>query len=116
MAFTAVWTEEAAAQFLEIQTRAEHATKGRSKAKRSKSSKQEGLFKQVTKTIRFLLADPKHPSLNTHAYDSIEHPYDPSQKVFEAYAQNNTPGAYRIFWCYGPNKGEITIIAITPHP
>jgi hypothetical protein len=38
--------------------------------------------------------------------------------VFEAYAQNRTPGAYRIFWCYGPDKdkGDITITAITPHP
>ena len=31
-------------------------------------------------------------------------------------AKNKTPGAYRVFWCYGPNTGEITIIAITPHP
>jgi hypothetical protein len=36
--------------------------------------------------------------------------------MFEAYAQNDTPGAYRIMWCYGPGKGEITIVAITPHP
>ena len=26
------------------------------------------------------------------------------------------PGAYRLFWCYGPESGQITIIAITPHP
>jgi hypothetical protein len=44
-------------------------------------------------------------------------------KIFEAYAQNNTPGAYRVFWHYGPDargvKGRIsaiTIVAITPHP
>ena len=47
---------------------------------------------------------------------SLEHPYDPGQPVFEAYAQNRTPGAYRVFWCYGPAAGDITIIAITPHP
>jgi len=28
--------------------------------------------------------------------------------------ENKTPGAYRIFWCYGPEKGEMTIIAIHP--
>ena len=54
--------------------------------------------------------------LHTHEYDSLEHPFDPQGKVFEAYAQNKTPGAYRIFWCYGPEKEEMTIIAITPHP
>jgi hypothetical protein len=36
--------------------------------------------------------------------------------VFESYVQNRTPGAYRVFWCYGPEQGQITIVAITPHP
>lgn len=75
-----------------------------------------GLLKQVRKSLGYLQTNPRHPSLNTHPYSSIDHPFDPSQKVFEAYAQNQTPGAYRIFWCYGPLKNEITIIAITPHP
>jgi hypothetical protein len=47
----------------------------------------------------------------THA-----HPYDPQQKVLEAFVQQQTPGAYRVFWCYGPEKRQITLIAITPHP
>lgn len=46
----------------------------------------------------------------------MENPFDPKNKVFEAYAQNRTPGAYRIFWCYGPQKTQITVLAITPHP
>jgi hypothetical protein len=77
---------------------------------------QEGLFKQVTKAITQLAADPRHPSLNTHDHNSIPHPYSKGDKVFEAYAQNSTPGAYLVFWCYGLEKGQITIIAITPHP
>jgi hypothetical protein len=44
------------------------------------------------------------------------HPFDRQGKVFEAYAQNQTPSAYRVFWCYGLGKGELTIIAITRHP
>jgi len=44
------------------------------------------------------------------------HPFDPQAKVFEAYVQNRTPGAYRVFWCYGPEPIQITVIAITPHP
>ncbi len=74
------------------------------------------LVKQIKKSLGFLQINPKHPSLNTHSYDSIEHPLNPHEKVFEAYAQNNAPSAYRIFWCYGPKKKQITIIAITPHP
>ena len=83
---------------------------------KKKTSKQEGLFKQVHKTLALLRTNPKHPGLRTHEYDSIENPYDEKQKVFEAYAQNKTPGAYQIFWCYGPGKKELTIIAITPQP
>ena len=72
--------------------------------------------KQIKKALGFLSTNPKHPSLRTHPYGSLEHPYRAGEKVFEAYAQNNTPGAYRIFWCYGPQKGQITILAIMPHP
>jgi hypothetical protein len=63
-----------------------------------------------------LAENPRHPGLQTHEFRSLEHPFNPNDKVFEAYAQNRTPGAYRVFWCYGPANSEITIIAITPHP
>ena len=75
-----------------------------------------GLVRQIKKTLGYLQSHPQHPSLHTHPYSSIEHPYHSKDKVFEAYAQNNTPAAYRIFWCYGPAKRQITIIAVTPHP
>ena len=74
------------------------------------------MFKQVHKTITQLANNPKHPSLQTHAYTDMQHPFEKNGKVFEAYAQNRTPGAYRVFWCYGPGKKELTIVLITPHP
>lgn len=80
------------------------------------NASKKGLVRQIKKTLGYLQTNPKHPSLNTHPYDSIGHPFAAREKVFEAYAQNNTPSAYRIFWCYGPDKKQITIIAITPHP
>lgn len=116
MAFTPRWTDESSAAFGKLQAAAAASLEARAKNKKSKASKAEGLFKQVEKCVRLLLENPKHPGLNTHEFTSIEHPRDPKGKVFEAYVQNSTPGAYRLFWCYGPNKGEITIIAITPHP
>lgn len=75
-----------------------------------------GLVKQVKKTLGYLQRNSRHPSLHTHVFHSLEHPYDRREKVFEAYVQHRTPAAYRIFWCYGPEKRQITIIAITPHP
>ena len=116
MPFTLVWLEESADNFHQLQEAALKSLENRQKSKKAKASKQEGLFKQVVKCIELLQANPRPPGLNTHEYSSIENPYDPATKVFEAYVQNRTPGAYRIFWCYGPKKDEITIIAITPHP
>lgn len=81
-----------------------------------KNPAKTGLVKQIKKSLGYLQINPKHPSLNTHEYASISHPFSLKEKVFEAYAQNNTPSAYRIFWCYGPEKKQVTIIAITPHP
>lgn len=56
----------------------------------------------------------RYPSLNTHEFSSLKG--HEGEKVFESYVQNKTPGAYRIFWYYGPKKNEITIAAIIPHP
>ena len=74
----------------------------------------EKRYKAVKKSLRFLQNNPKHPSLQTHEYSSLKSPK--GEKGFEAYAEQNTPAAYRIFFRYGPNKEEITIVAITPHP
>ena len=71
-------------------------------------------LKSVRKALGYLQTNPRHPGLNTHKYTSLSGPN--GEDVFEAYAENNTPGAYRIFWLYGPGKDAITIIAITPHP
>jgi len=71
-------------------------------------------YKAVTKALKNMADNPKHPSLRTHEYYSI---FGPSgAKVFEAYAENNTPGAYRILFYYGRVRGEIDILMITPHP
>ncbi|MEK6731537.1 MAG: hypothetical protein AABY34_05105 [Pseudomonadota bacterium] len=70
--------------------------------------------KAVLKTLAYLEANPRHPGLNTHKYTAIIGPE--GEDIFEAYAENNTPAAYRIFWYYGSKKKQITIVAITPHP
>ena len=110
------WTDAGKETYDELMAKAKARREARKKKKMKKSSKDEGLFKQVAKTVNFLRQNPRHPGLNTHEYDSIENPYDKKKKVFEAYAQNRTPGTYRVFWCYGPDAKELTIVAITPHP
>ncbi len=74
----------------------------------------KGILKSVRKTLGLMETNLRHPSLQTHIFQSLKGPN--GEKIFEAYAQQNTPGAYRVFWYYGPDKKEITIVAITPHP
>ena len=71
-------------------------------------------LKAVRKTLGYLASNPRHPSLHTHEFTTLSQ--EIGQKVFEAYAQNKTPGAYRVFWIYGPSKAAITIVSIEPHP
>ena len=104
MPFALKYTPEAAQQLDEL----------------SKDKNLEKQYKAVKKSLRLLSNDPSYPSLNTHKYDSLVG-LDGAE-IFESYAENKTPAAYRIFWCYYPPKTDenpvstITIIAITPHP
>ena len=72
------------------------------------------ILKDIQKTLAYMETNLRHPSLNTHEYYSLKGPN--GEKIFESYAQQYTPGAYRIFWLYGPSKAELTIIAMVPHP
>ena len=71
-------------------------------------------LKAVRKTLGYLESNPRHPSLRTHEYKSLSG--ISGEKIFEAYAEQSTPAAFRVFWRYGPDKQQITIIAITRHP
>ena len=71
-------------------------------------------LKKVRKALGLLETNPRHPGLATHEFTSLSGPA--GEKVFEAYVENQTPGAWRIFWYYGPGPGMIRILNITPHP
>lgn len=75
---------------------------------------EERFFNRLVKALRFLAANPRHPSLQTHEIDEMSRRY--GFKVFEAYLEGNTPAAGRIFWAYGPDKGDITVLGVEPHP
>lgn len=77
-------------------------------------SGKKNILKAVRKTLGFMETNLRHPSLNTYEFTSLKGPK--GEKVFEAYVQQSTPSAYRIFWYYGPERRQITIVAITPHP
>lgn len=72
------------------------------------------VLKAVIKALEWMEENLQHPSLRIHIFRGLLGPND--EKIFQSYAQNRTPRAYRILWYYGPNKNEITILTIIPHP
>ena len=69
---------------------------------------------RYSKALKFLQENPRHPSVQTYELSSFKGPH--GEKVFEAYAEQDTPVAYRIFFFCGQQRGEIVVVAITPHP
>ena len=72
------------------------------------------LYKKIGKALKQISLDPGYPVLETHDIDALSNRY--GMKVWQSYIENNTPGAGRIFWVYGPAQGDITIIGLEPHP
>jgi len=75
---------------------------------------QEKFFKKLVKVLGYLSADPRHNSLSSHEISDLSRQH--SLKIFQSYLENNTLGAGRIFWTYGPNKGDITVLAVESRP
>ena len=71
-------------------------------------------FKKLVKALGYLSENPKHNSLASHEIEDLSRKH--GIKIFQSYLENNTPGAGRLFWAYGPDKSDITILAIEPHP
>jgi hypothetical protein len=71
-------------------------------------------FKKFVKALSLLSENPKHNSLNSHEIPPLSQKY--GIKIWQSYLENNVPSAGRIFGAYGPNKSEITILGIEPHP
>jgi hypothetical protein len=72
------------------------------------------MFKKLVKSFYHLSMNPKHPGLCSHEIEPLSK--TTGFKVWESYIENHTPAAGRIFWAYGPEKNEITILGFEPHP
>jgi hypothetical protein len=76
---------------------------------------------QGRKTLGRLETNLRHPWLQTYKFQSLKAP--DGGDLFEAYVQQHAPAAFRVFFCYGPDRMEgrrrvavLTILAITSHP
>ena len=88
MTYALRWLPASRAQYEAIETDSRKARASRLAKGGKKSTKSEGLFKQLVKTLEHLKQNPKHPGLHSHEFDSLEHPYKVGEKVCESYIQN----------------------------
>ena len=86
-----------------------------SKVNSGSASKDEmKLYKKMGKAMYHISQNPRHTGLETHEISSLTKRY--GIKVWQSYLENQTPAAGRIYWVYRPDRGEITIIGLEPHP
>jgi hypothetical protein len=70
--------------------------------------------KKLVKALTNLSYNPRHNSMATHEIKPLSKKF--GMKVWQSYLENRIPAAGRIFGVYRPNKDDITIIGIEPHP
>ena len=61
-----------------------------------------------------LSQNPQHPGLHSHEIPPLSRRY--GMKVWQSYLENKTSSAIRMYWVYGPEKQDITVIGLEPHP
>jgi hypothetical protein len=86
------------------------------RARRDQLDKEEQkVYRKLVKALRYLRENPRHNSLASHEIDALSRKC--GFRVFQSYLENKTPAAAgRMFWTYGPDKGDITILGVEPHP
>lgn len=80
----------------------------------SLSKAEEKLYKKWGNALKKLSEDPFYPSLQTHEIAPLSKRY--GMRVWQSYLENKTSSAMRMYWVYGPDQQEITIIGLEPHP
>ncbi len=78
------------------------------------SKTEDMLYRKWGKSMRTVSLNPMHPGLHTHEIPPLSKRY--GMKVWQSYLENRNSNAMRMYWVYGPNPKEITIIGLEPHP
>ena len=78
------------------------------------SKKDAELYRKWGSALIKLAMDPFYPSLQSHEIEPLSKRY--GMKVWQSYLENKKSGARRMYWVYGPDKSDITIIGLEPHP
>lgn len=72
------------------------------------------LWKKLGKAMALLAENPRHNGLQSHEITSLSRKH--GMRIYQSYLENRKPAAGRLFWAYGPEQGDITVLAVEPHP
>jgi hypothetical protein len=75
---------------------------------------EKDLYRKIRKALQHLETNPRHPGLKSHEIDVLTEKY--GVRIWESYLENRKAGARRMFWIYGPETKEITIVGIENPP
>ena len=78
------------------------------------NKRDEELYIKWGNALKKLATDPFYPSLHTHEIEPLSRRY--GMKVWQSYLENKKSKARRMYWVYGPDQKDITIIGLEPHP
>ena len=78
------------------------------------NKRDEELYIKWGNALKKLATDPFYPSLQTHEIEPLSRRY--GMKVWQSYLENKKSKARRMYWVYGPDQKDITIIGLEPHP
>lgn len=80
------------------------------------SREDKQLLGKWSRAIERLKENPHDPALDTHEIEDLSKKF--GAKVFQSYLENKTKSRppYRLYWVYGPERKEITLIALIKHP
>ena len=80
------------------------------------ASDERQLFQKWGQAMAHLAMNPACPGLHTHEIPQLSKRYDKGRKVFQSYLENRNSRAARMYWVYGPEHHDITVIGLEPHP
>lgn len=75
---------------------------------------EKDLYRKIRKALQHLESNPRHPGLQSHEIGELTEKY--GVRIWESYLENKKSGARRMFWIYGPDTKEITVVGIENHP
>ena len=71
-------------------------------------------LRKVNSCLARIKINPKHPGLRSDRYEVFDKVF--GDAVWESYVENHVSSAWRVWWAYGPDRGQIMVLVVRAHP